>query len=195
VPVEEEIFRRFVGEVLTPLIRAVAMNEARREDVRATIDTIMKVSADFATSLEVGPKDLNKPSIEYTVPATTAAASVNGSVATALERWLANVKRWSSRNRSIARKIEILSVLAEKNGAISLAELYDHLIACGLSEQGSQAAVVTQLSRLRNDKLVSSGGHGFYSRTAEVVGALQTHRRTYPSLCMPDDVRDMIASR
>jgi len=93
----------------------------------------------------------------------------------------------------MAREIEILRALEDAHGAILLKRLQERLIALGLSEKGGQAAVVTQISRLKKAGLVGSEAQGFYSRTDLGAERLKKMHLNYTTLFVPEDIRERVA--
>jgi hypothetical protein len=73
--------------------------------------------------------------------------SPGDAVASPLDKWISSARTFASRQRSIAREIEILRTLEEAQGGVFLKQLQHRLITLGLSEEEGQAAVVTQISR------------------------------------------------
>jgi len=118
----------------------------------------------------------------------------SGEIVPPLERkWLSSVEAFTARQRSIAREIEILRALEDAQGVILLKRLQERLIALGLSEKGGQAAVVTQISRLKKAGLVGSEAQGFYSRTDLGAERLKKMHLSYATLFVPEDLRQGVS--
>lgn len=187
------IYVDFATFVVAPLRHLITSGEVPAHEIQATIEKIADLLG-IVTSQASALVDASDPNKELTRPlAQPHGKAVNGADFSPLEAWLKEARRFAPRQRSLARQIEILQMLDEVKGPIVLSRLHDRLIASGLSD--NQAAVVTQISRMKKLGLVLGEAHGLYARTDAGANELIKLRRNYAALFVPDDVRKMIAAR
>jgi phytoene dehydrogenase-like protein len=178
---ESEIILKFVRSVLAPL------REAGGETRATVLRDIKALLADFESAFQTDGKSVDK---QLTPSASFEQADAGSQpIASPLESWRTSVASWVARQRSIAREMEILRVLEETNGAVLLKNLHERMIVLGLSERGGQAAVVTQISRLKKTGAVAAQAQGLYSGTDGGSDRLQKMRHAYRALLVPDEVR------
>jgi hypothetical protein len=189
--VSKEIYIHFVTSVIAPLNNAVQSGGAERSEAFKTIRKIIVLAEDFEQSLATEAKEVDKALMasSASVQVVQLAAATDTSP---LEKWLSTVRRLTPRQRSVAREIEILRTLEEVGNVVVLNQLHSRLNALGLTEPRSQAAIVTQISRLKKKGAVKSEAQGLYAHSDGGKDRLQKLRRNYGSLFVPEEVRDTL---
>jgi len=196
-----ETFLNFVKLVIDPLKEAIESCNIENRQFRRTLEDMR----DLLTYLEMksealaenGNRDTGrevKTATEATFAEGHPIAPLDGGSSPA-DEWTSFARRLAPRERSLAREIEILRTLQERQGAIPLRQLHGRLSALGLLENGGQAIVVTQISRLKKLGLVSSESQGFYARTDLGMEKLQRLRVNHAALFASENVREIVEGR
>jgi hypothetical protein len=189
VAIEDEIYLNFVTTVIAPLKKAVESREAGQTEALSATRKMKELIASFEASLRIDGKEV-KETLTASEPNSNEPPGEDGP--SPLERWLSTAGGLAPRQRSIAREIEILRVFDEAKGVVVLKQLQNRLQALGLSEAGGQAAVVTQISRLKKVDAIRAEAQGLYSRTDGGTEKLQGMRRIYGPLFVPEDARKSV---
>jgi hypothetical protein len=190
---ENQAYLRFVTSVIAPL--TMVAETGKYPQVLNALERMKDLIADLEEQCRsYSAIMLKEPKAGSALQVSSLGNNGSGDDVPPLERkWLSSVAAFTARQRSMAREIEILRALEDAHGVILLKRLQERLIALGLSEKGGQAAVVTQISRLKKAGLVGSEAQGFYSRTDLGAERLKKMHLNYATLFVPEDIRERVA--
>jgi hypothetical protein len=190
---ENQAYLRFVTSVIAPL--TMVAETGKYPQVLNALERMKDLIADLEEQCRsYSAIMLKEPKAGSALQASSLGNNGSADDVPPLERkWLSSVAAFTARQRSMAREIEILRALEDAHGVILLKRLQERLIALGLSEKGGQAAVVTQISRLKKAGLVGSEAQGFYSRTDLGAERLKKMHLNYATLFVPEDIRERVA--
>lgn len=187
--VENQAYLRFVTSVITPL--TMVAETGKYPQVLNALERMKDLIADLEEQCRsYSAMMLKEPKAGPLSRDPSLGSSGSDEITPTLERkWLSSVGVFTARQRSIAREIEILRTLEDAQGVILLKRLQERLIALALAEKGGQAAVVTQISRMKKAGLVGSEAQGFYSRTDLGAERLKKMHLNYATLFVPEELR------
>lgn len=103
--------------------------------------------------------------------------------------WVEAVRLFSRNDRSKARQIEVLRMLEDTATDVRKKEIIERLSTLILFESGDDSAIVTMLSRMARDKLLSGDGAGRYVKTTFGGEELKRLLKRYGYLAAPSSLR------